>query len=82
MGSLEGVYGIVKQPEHDCEPKEDFFDRCKRWWDTWIVQVLMDKEPREEPYSILATSHGAFLGVLAGAAPRHWSRIIWWIEAK
>jgi 2,3-bisphosphoglycerate-dependent phosphoglycerate mutase len=65
MGSLEGYATRgIRQQEHDCEPEEDFFDRCKRWWDTWIVQVLADKEPREEPYSILATSHGGFLGIL------------------
>jgi broad specificity phosphatase PhoE len=65
MGSLEGqVYGTIKQPEHDYESREDFFDRCKCWWDTWIVQVLVDQEPREKPYNIIATSHGGFLGEL------------------
>ncbi|KAF7778559.1 hypothetical protein Agabi119p4_2904 [Agaricus bisporus var. burnettii] len=66
MGDLEGhVYGTRLDGRlSTMETGPAFAKRTLTWWRKNIVEYTATMVPREEPYNILAVSHGGFLGTL------------------
>jgi len=63
MGDLQGqVYGT--RPAGKMETGPALVKRAVTWWRRNIVEYTASLVPREEPYNILAVSHGGFLGTL------------------
>lgn len=46
------------------ETRPALAERALTWWRMNIVEYTASLVPREEPYNILAVSHGGFLGTL------------------
>ncbi|KXN92256.1 hypothetical protein AN958_08709 [Leucoagaricus sp. SymC.cos] len=68
MGELQGqaVYGSAKLPmgESTIETNHAFSTRALTWWKKAIVDYTASLPLREEPYRILAVSHGGFISTL------------------
>lgn len=46
------------------EKKELFYARASKWWDTSVLQSLIDLPARGGPYNVLAVSHSGWIGML------------------
>lgn len=70
MGVMEGrKYGRSSMTtratwsDEGAETPNDFKGRGFAWWEE-LVQMLLGLKDRDEPYNVLAVSHGGFIGTL------------------
>ncbi|GLB34724.1 putative calcium proton exchanger [Lyophyllum shimeji] len=73
MGELQGKVVQTKlqagaSADQSMESGAFFAARAESWWITYILEGTASLPKKSEPYHILATTHGGFIGTLRAAA--------------